>query len=524
MSKLDSLLPIIEAHLPELKQPGVISIRPGYKLENDWPTSQPAIVVITSKGAGKVELPQQVGGIPVDAREATDVEQVRYQKPQKYAVLAAQHPELNAGAFREFDPDAEAGVAEVEAAGAPELMAAKPHIEYTGPEGVSLQSVTGKISVLCHASPDAGSPQLKKFVSETQETLTVGLYDFTSEHILDCVKASLGGGKKLEITLDNPALNPTADQSDPATLDALKAALGYSLSAAWALVRSNKDIQQWIFPNAYHIKVAVRDSEAVWLSSGNWNNSNQPDIDPISTPGGDDQATARKSDRDWHVIIENRDLAGDLEAYLKHDYEVASTHAPVAGPGVAAATPAEAVPESFRGETTATWTFFKPLSLEEDMTITPLLTPDKGVYTSAMLNLLNSADEKLYIQLQYIHPPREDQDPEFADLIGAVTKKIGDGKDVKIILSQYQTSHGWLERLQEAGISLDNVKIQNGVHNKGFLVDSKIVALGSQNWSGDGVLRNRDASVIIENRKAAGYYEEIFLHDWDNIARKSVRS
>ncbi len=137
--------------------------------------------------------------------------------------------------------------------------------------------------------------------------------------------------------------------------------------------------------------------------------------------------------------------------------------------------------------------------------------------------MLNSAEKKLYIQLQYIHPANDGQDADFAALIDAVSAKINAGKDVRIILSQYQTSNGWLERLQAAGIALENVKIQNGVHNEGFVVDSKVVAIGSQNWSGDGVLRNRDASVIIENERAAKYYEQIFLHDWDNVARQSVR-
>jgi phosphatidylserine/phosphatidylglycerophosphate/cardiolipin synthase-like enzyme len=100
---------------------------------------------------------------------------------------------------------------------------------------------------------------------------------------------------------------------------------------------------------------------------------------------------------------------------------------------------------------------------------------------------------------------------------------MNQGVDVRIITSQFQAMQGWLERLQAAGVDLDKVKLQNGVHNKGFVVDSKIVALGSQNWSGDGVLRNRDASVIIENAKAAAYYEKIFLHDWNNIARQSVK-
>ena len=32
---LKQLVPIIERHIDELKKPGVISIRPGYRLEND---------------------------------------------------------------------------------------------------------------------------------------------------------------------------------------------------------------------------------------------------------------------------------------------------------------------------------------------------------------------------------------------------------------------------------------------------------------------------------------------------------
>ena len=38
--------------------------------------------------------------------------------------------------------------------------------------------------------------------------------------------------------------------------------------------------------------------------------------------------------------------------------------------------------------------------------------------------------------------------------------------------------------------------------------------VSSQNWSGDGFLRNRDAGVIIDNPEVARYYEAIFLDDW----------
>jgi phosphatidylserine/phosphatidylglycerophosphate/cardiolipin synthase-like enzyme len=78
--------------------------------------------------------------------------------------------------------------------------------------------------------------------------------------------------------------------------------------------------------------------------------------------------------------------------------------------------------------------------------------------------------------------------------------------------------------LQEAGLDTSVVRIQNGVHNKAFVVDSKIVALGSQNWSGDGVLRNRDASLIIYNQDAAQYFEQIFSYDWTAHAKQKLTS
>lgn len=53
-------------------------------------------------------------------------------------------------------------------------------------------------------------------------------------------------------------------------------------------------------------------------------------------------------------------------------------------------------------------------------------------------------------------------------------------------------------------------------------MDSKVIAVGSQNWSGDGVLRNRDASLIIWHDGAAQYFEQLFDYDWDNLAKQKL--
>ena len=52
--------------------------------------------------------------------------------------------------------------------------------------------------------------------------------------------------------------------------------------------------------------------------------------------------------------------------------------------------------------------------------------------------------------------------------------------------------------------------------------DGEVVLISSQNWSADGVLRNRDAGVIIEYGPIAQYFEQIFMHDWTNLARQKA--
>ena len=59
-----------------------------------------------------------------------------------------------------------------------------------------------------------------------------------------------------------------------------------------------------------------------------------------------------------------------------------------------------------------------------------------------------------------------------------------------------------------------------GCHNKGIIVDSKVVVVSSQNWSGDGVQFNRDAGLIMYHPGIAQYFEKIFLYDWDSRAHQ----
>lgn len=525
MSQLSFLVPLINAHVSEFTRAGVLSVRPGYVTKNHWPTDHPAIIVTVSPGTDTKSLPTSVENTPVEIRKADPVEHLRFSDAATYHAVAQRHEEFRRDAFPAIDLSAGERKLSLHhtaegALQAPALGASKTQIPYT-PAPVPLKPVSGKIPLLCHASPDAGWPTLKSFLAGTQSTLTVAMYDFTSAHILQAVATDLAGKQSLKLVLDKPAKNPTADQTDTQTVSALGTALGSEFEQAWALVRSNNALPQFIFPSAYHIKVAVRDSASAWVSSGNWNNSNQPDMDPIGNPSDGDQALAAKSDRDWHVIIGSPEIARQFTAYIEHDLAIAES---VEHPAAALSLqPPVEIPFTLRLAAQGTFLFHPPLQISgEQLTITPLLTPDTDSYRPHMLTLLQSAQSKLYVQLQYIHPPQDGVDTDFKALIDVVIAKIAAGVDVRIICSQWQATQGWLERLQEFGISLSTVRLQNGVHNKGFIVDGEKVAVGSQNWSGDGVLRNRDASVIIDSRTAAQYYEAVFLHDWDRLATQSM--
>src|SRR6516162_489523 len=217
----------VEQNLRVLTRPGILAVRPGYHIEAGWPVGDPIIVALVASKKGEAAsygLPAQVDGIPVEVREATALERLRCTHPDTYAAVRDRtrvewHPP-------EFPAEHIAGTPLAIAAAA--RGPAKQEIGYT-PADRPLDPLTDTFTVICHASPDAGFPMLKEFLGRTQQKLSVGIYDFTSAHVLASVEAALtgaGGARALSLVLDHPTRNPTADQSDEETEQDLADKLG----------------------------------------------------------------------------------------------------------------------------------------------------------------------------------------------------------------------------------------------------------------------------------------------------------
>lgn len=457
-----------------MKKPGVLSVRPGYQVAGGWPTKKPAIVVVVDTKrddlAPQDRLPETIEGYAVDVRQATPLQRMRATMPAVYKnVVASVGPELEQPVFRYERDLSGQPLAPLTTEATAMRGAAKQQIRYVPPNGAPLKAVIDEMAITCHASPDAGWLTLKQFLEGTESTLTVGMYDFTSTHIADTVVDVLKKrSTSLSLVLDHPPGKEIREQTDDDTVDQLTSALGNRFHFAWALERSDPKVQTWIFPSAYHIKVAVRDSSAFWLSSGNWNSTNQPDIDPFKDPAGA-SSVVKQSDRDWHVIVDNETLAKLYETYLLNDLKFASQHQADAAKMDALALAvdnnsalAQMAEPTLLLAARVPKQYFEPKTITAKMKIQPILTPDN--YADLILELINSAQKSLYMQTQYINYSDTPENAKFTALVEAVVKKIDDGLDVRLIMSQYETVDK-LELLQGVGVDLSRVRVQANVHN-----------------------------------------------------------
>ncbi len=522
----DAAQAVLDANKSKLQVPGATKAYVGWHFENDWITRQRAIVVLAHRAdllTVQNTLPANIGGVLIDVR--LDPRPVRPSPAGGTGMLLA----AQSGTVREEEavPDVPGEIVFEEAEPMLAGLAAaarKPHVDYVPPPGASLSPVTAKMTLVLHASPEQGWAQLQTFFHDVAQDLIVGMYEFTAPHIETALIAALRGSDKLTLTLDSPPEPPKKrEQTVETTHDDLAAALKKRLSFAWALAGLGHEAPAEAFPTSYHIKVAVKDSKAFWLSSGNWNTSNQPKLDPSDQAAL--VAAAHTQDRDWHVICECPQLAKVFRTYLLQDYATAkkAAAAPAAASAavMAAGEPPEIpAPEALIQITARTpKTFFPAKTVTDTIKVKPLLTPDD--YRKPILDLIKSAKQRFYMQTQYIHtilPAQDKGNPTHMELIAAVADLINADVDVRLITSEFQDKM-WIERLQDAGIdAVEHLRIQPHVHNKGMVVDSQTVVVSSQNWSPMGTGDNRDAGLIIYNADAARYFEQIFLHDWVNMA------
>ena len=516
---------------------GIIDIRPGYKISkghiqfNLNPKTGkkepvPAIVFIVDSKLNPDNLdrskviPDVLDGIQTDVAIGNVLDRF---KLENLSILGKQLP---GSASPTTDYLIEAPVLDIKNTEA--LQRSLPQIGYVPPTDFKLDEVTEAMTLLCHVSPEQGWLNLKKFLQDVNTgDFTMGMYDYSAQHIADEMveiakrdipfyivydgKAPAGAGKSgnKENDISEDQINQDIQDKAVTIFDHVKAALGKS----------------GLFANAYHIKLAVNNKKKFWLSSGNWQSSNQPvitDEQPFSY-------YLKNYNREWHVILDNSKLAGMYHDFLMYDLtksqEIQETKSFLQEEMLS-------LPDQFFKLTKLSGT--DPDSVKQilpksfvftndnPLRIQPLLTPDN--YIDMVLPLINGAQKRIWFQNQYINITKTMSD-KYQELLTALKDKCNQADvDCRIILRYEPKSRAMVESLVAYGFPIDKIKIQNNCHNKGILIDNGITIIGSHNWSNYGVELNRDASLIIYNKEICQYYSDVYDQDWKYLSSFQVES
>ena len=458
----------------------VLSIRPGFVLSEGRITDTPAIVIGVQPAQLSIvspSLPTEYAGFPVEVRPASLYDQLT---PWVGDVTVESTTDIE---YNDADR--------------------------TG-DGFSFAWVNEQMDVLAHVGPERSWTVLSDFLAKTKTELVSSMYQFLAPYIIKAVSTELDEDAKMTLVV--------APQSKEKAATFTKWAHAHdAFKHIFVPVGSGGLVK-----NAYHIKVTVRDRRHVWLSSGNWSTSSQPNIPKKDLK--DPKKTTKAGNREWHIVLENKKLADRFRNHILADFaqskklgeseESVLSQLMVDVPAVWA--------EAVVLEAAATQVF-EPLAVSGKIRVKPLLTPDGksgkhgSVFSEAALDLVENATRQIVFQNQYIKV-KDDTTGFLDELVNALVKQSRKkSMDVRLIIrSEGSGLVDDVSELKRRGMDTDKcVKRIPKTHTKGIVVDGEKVLIGSQNWSADGVSVNRDASLLFDNKKIAQYFLDVFTEDWN---------
>jgi len=362
-----------------------------------------------------------------------------------------------------------------------------PHNIYeisTSTNSFSKITYSGVMQAYLFASPDCSYSALSSLLQKANESIFIELYSFSNPFLQDILGNLSVKGVNIKIILQENHASYYENQ--------------YTYWTAYELYNRGVDVywasDEFTFT---HAKYVIIDNATVIVMSENWAKSGIP-IDPSY------------GNRGWGIAINNSDVAEYYLDVFIYDLSIAEPYDSASvshGKSVSYSVP--------KGD-------YEPIAsleeLKEYMKVTPILSPDFS--EQLIIDLINSANESLLIEQMYIYPT-------LTNIIDAVISAKNRGVEVKVLLDpRSDKNNETAQVLINAGIdvALANTSYYGSdhlfetMHNKGVIIDHKITLISSINWSPTSLRENREVGIIINNENVAQYYEELFMHDWNNAA------
>ena len=383
---------------------------------------------------------------------------------------------------------------------------------YIGQSDFKFKKISFNGTVKVFVSPDSSFNVIVSEIQNTTRSIHLNMYEFTNVFLCNEIIKALIRNVNVNILLDG---NPVGG-IPPVEKFLLTRVHNYG--GRIHFIKNNQANRVFKRYSFNHAKYLVLDNETVIVMSCNFGNTGVPWNHVFGN-------------REWGVVIKNETVA---ECFLNVFYEDWNINRcdvyTLEDMGFV-------IPSSFYFFEKNYNGLYKPCFDSNvfigNFTVLPVFSPDNSFDT--VYNLISSANESIYVEQFYIY--KNWSDNMVNPFVEQLVNKSKNGVDVKVIINYNpfysdtnEECNRTIEFLRENNVSVkyvySNWSFFSNVHNKGVIVDNKTVLISSINWNKNSFTRNREAGVIIYDKKIAIYFSNVFFYDWclkeDSMESKRV--
>jgi phosphatidylserine/phosphatidylglycerophosphate/cardiolipin synthase-like enzyme len=386
--------------------------------------------------------------------------------------------------------------------------------------------------------PDSGSDLLSSIIAGSGRSLDVNVYELTSEWVTSALTGAVARGVEVRVIMEGSPVGGRTYGSDLRVNELL-------LSGAKVRYMT-MDISKGIRDRySYdHAKYMVSDGRTVLISSDNLKDSSFP----LPLLKG-----ACSGTRGWVMLLESVPLSQQLAAVFEEDWNgpdmvdgrtvIGEMTAPEDG---------SAPSEDRRGEGLY---IFGGSTVKESAKATLLISPDHiSLEGNRLLQAIDGAEKEVLVEamsmdIDYLTigtnaskvreyhgltiPGIAWPNPYVTALLEAAMR----GVDIKVLLDgsdfdgdSVPDNQRTVDSLLEAAGELDmldrfHVRLHPAerpdlerkidfVHNKGMVIDSRMVWTSSFNIGPTSALKNREVGVLVTSEKVSELFRSVFMFDW----------
>ncbi len=351
--------------------------------------------------------------------------------------------------------------------------------------------------------PDSAFNDLIQWIADAEDSIHLHVYQFMSPDLTHALLDAIDRDVEVTLLLEEGILDGSSTVNN-------QRGHAQALHDAGANVLWMEDPTLISSPYTYiHSKVAVRDAESVWISSGNWKDTSVP-------PDG-------VGNREWSIILNSETAAQLVLSRMAWDENPQHLHISA---------------HATRHSPTFDWALDEPR--HDGITIpTPtqqgpfdaqLMTcPDDCV--DGIVGMIDSAETSIELSVQYLDL---DWYWGFGDnpIIAALHDAAQRGVSIRLMLNgfyaewddeirdtihMFNTDWNATEGLDATARLMAYSDSIVKLHNKGAIIDGESVLVGSMNWGSSAALRNREMGVLIHHSGLAAEYLASFEEDWNRL-------